>query len=45
MEINAVVGDITRIEAGAIILNYFEEMGRLEGDIAAVDRVLGSLFL
>ena len=40
IEINAVVGDITRIEAGAIIVNYFEGMGRLEGDIVAVDGVL-----
>ncbi len=40
MEIKAIVGDITKIEAGAIILNFFEEMGRLDGDIANIDKAL-----
>ena len=40
MEIKVVVGDITKIESGAIIANFFEKMERLEGDIAAIDKTL-----
>jgi len=40
MEIKVVVGDITKIESGAIIINFFEKMERLEGDIAAIDKTL-----
>ncbi len=41
MEIKVVAGDITRIEAGAIIINFFEGAERLEGDTATIDEVLG----
>ena len=41
MEIKVVVGDITKIETGAIILNFFEGMESLNGDIATVDKALG----
>lgn len=40
MEIKAVVGDIADIEAGAIIVNHFEEMEHPEGDAATVDKAL-----
>ena len=40
MEIKTVVGDIARIEAGAIIVNLFEEMERLDGDMANIDKAL-----
>jgi len=40
MEIKVIVGDITKIEAGAIIVNFFEGMERLEGDIATIDKAL-----
>ena len=40
MEIKVVVGDITKIEAGAIIVNFFEGMEHLDGDIANVDKAL-----
>ncbi len=40
MEIKVVAGDITRIEAGAIVVNLFEEMERPDGDTATVDRAL-----
>jgi len=40
MEIKVVAGDITKIETGAIILNFFEGMETLNGDIAAVDKAL-----
>jgi len=41
MEIKAVAGDITRIEAGAVIVNFFEGMERPEGVTAALDEALG----
>ncbi len=41
MEIRAEVGDITKIEAGAIVVNFFEGMERPEGDTAVVDKALG----
>jgi len=40
MEIKAIVGDITKIEAGAIIVNFFEEMTHPDGDLATVDKAL-----
>ncbi len=40
MDIKVIAGDITRIETGAVIVNYFEGMERLDGDIAAVDKAL-----
>ncbi len=40
MEIKAVVGDIAKIKADAIIVNFFEGMKRLDGNIATVDKVL-----
>lgn len=32
MEIKVIVGNITEIKAGAIMVNFFEEMGHLDGD-------------
>ena len=40
MEIKVIVGDITKIEAGAIIVNFSEGMERLDGAIAAIDKAL-----
>ncbi len=40
MEIKVVVGDIDKIKAGAIIVNLFEGMERLDGDIATIDEAL-----
>ncbi len=40
MEIKVVIDDITKVEAGAIIVNYFEGMERLDGDIATIDKAL-----
>ena len=40
MEIKTVVSDIDKIKAGAIIVNFFEEMKHLDGDIATVDKAL-----
>ncbi len=40
MEIKAVTGDISKIKAGAIVVNHFEGMKRPEGDTAAVDKAL-----
>ena len=40
MEIKVVVGDITRIEASAIIVNSFEGMELVDGDIAIIDKAL-----
>ena len=41
MEIKVVAGNIAEIEAGAIIVNYFEDMKNPEGDTAALDQALG----
>ncbi|MBI4188244.1 MAG: hypothetical protein HY529_03450, partial [Chloroflexi bacterium] len=41
MEIKAAVGDIAKIEAGAIIVNFFEGVKRPEGDTATIDKALG----
>jgi len=40
VEIKVVAGDITRIEAGAIIVNHFEDMERPEGVTSNVDKAL-----
>jgi len=40
MEIKVIVGDITKIKTDAIIVNFFEGMESLNGDIAAVDKAL-----
>lgn len=40
MEIKVIADDIVNVKAGAIIVNFFEGMNRLEGDIAAVDKAL-----
>ena len=40
MEIKIIVDDITNIKGGAIIVNFFEGMEHLDGDIAAVDKAL-----
>ena len=40
MEVKVVVGDIVDVKAGAIVVNFFEGMERLDGDIAAVDKAL-----
>jgi len=41
MEIKVKAGDITKTEAGAIILGLFEGVGRLNGELAIIDKVLG----
>ena len=41
MEIKVIAGDITKIKADAIMVNFFEGMASLGGDIAAVDKALG----
>lgn len=40
MEIKVVLGDIAKIKAGAIIVNFFEETEHLDGDIATIDQAL-----
>jgi len=40
VESKAVVGDIAKIKAGAIVVNLFEGMERLDGDIANIDKAL-----
>jgi len=41
MEIKAVVGDITKIQADALVVNLFEDVKRPDGATAAVDKALG----
>ncbi|GAH47600.1 unnamed protein product, partial [marine sediment metagenome] len=41
MEIKVTAGDIARIEADAIVVNFFEGMERPEGDTATLDEALG----
>ncbi len=41
MDIKVIVDNIIKVKAGVIIVNFFEEMKRLEGDIAAADKALG----
>ena len=40
MEIKVIVSDITKIKTDALIVNFFEGMESLDGDIAAVDNAL-----
>ncbi len=40
MEIKIDIGDIARIEAGAIVVNFFEGMEHPEGEIATIDKAL-----
>ncbi len=40
MEIKVIVGNIANIKADAIIVNLFEGMARLEGNLAAIDKAL-----
>ncbi len=40
MEIKVTAGDITKIKAGAIIMNFFEEMAHPDGDLATIDKAL-----
>jgi leucyl aminopeptidase len=41
MEIEAIVDDIVRVKAGAIIVDYFEGLEHPDGDTATVDEALG----
>jgi leucyl aminopeptidase len=41
MEIKVIAGDISKVEAGAIILGLFEGVKRPDGDLAVVDGALG----
>jgi leucyl aminopeptidase len=41
MEIEVIAGDITKTEADAIILSFFEGTERPDGDLAEVDKALG----
>jgi len=40
MEIKATIGDVTKIKADAIIVNFFEEMPHPDGDLVAIDKTL-----
>jgi leucyl aminopeptidase len=40
MLIKTIAGDIARVDAGAIIVNLFEETEHLDGDIAKIDNAL-----
>jgi leucyl aminopeptidase len=40
MEIEVIVGNITKIDAGAIIMGFFDGMERPEGDLAVIDEAL-----
>ena len=40
MEIKAIIGDIAKTKSDAIILNFFEGMESLGGDIATIDKAL-----
>jgi leucyl aminopeptidase len=40
MEIKVIAGNIAKIKANAIIVNAFEGMERLDGDIAVIDKAL-----
>ncbi len=40
MEIKVITGDITKIEADAIMVNFFEGMEHPDGDIATIDKAL-----
>jgi leucyl aminopeptidase len=41
VEIKVVVGNIAELKADAILVNFFEGMEKLDGDIATVDKALG----
>ena len=40
MEIKIIAGDISRVEAGAAVLSFFEGMEGLDGDLATMDKAL-----
>jgi len=40
MDIKVITGDITKIEADAIMVNFFEGVERTDGDIATIDKAL-----
>ncbi len=40
MEIKVIAGDITKVKADAIIVNFFTGRRKLDGDIAALDKAL-----
>ncbi len=40
MDIKVITGDITKIEADAIMVNFFEGMEHPDGDIATIDKAL-----
>jgi leucyl aminopeptidase len=40
VEIKVIAGDIAKVEAGAIIVDFFEGMEHLDGDIATIDKAL-----
>ena len=40
MEIKVIVDDITNVKADALIVNFFEGMESLDGDIAVIDKAL-----
>ena len=40
MKIRATVGDITKIKANAIMVNFFEGMVHPDGDLATIDKAL-----
>jgi len=40
VEIKVTVDNIVKIKAGAIVVNFFEEMKHLDGDIATIDKIL-----
>ncbi len=43
MEIKVATGNIAKIEADAIMVNFFEDMPRPEGDVATLDGALGGV--
>ncbi len=40
MEVKVIAGDITKIETGAILVNFFEETEHLDGLVATIDKAL-----
>ena len=43
MKIKMLTGDITRVEAGAVVLGLFEEDKKLWGDLACAEKALNPL--
>ncbi len=43
MEISVIAGDITKVEAGAIVVNFFDGMERPEGETDNIDKALGGV--